>query len=96
MAVATEDRLSVSHRPQDHFASFARFPAAVCITRPAVEWDATTANLDGPEPSAVVRAAAHAIDARSGQPVDSERPIILGDVSRAVDPREGRAPPFEA
>jgi hypothetical protein len=43
-----------------------------------------------------VRAAAHAIDARSGQPVDLERPIILGDVKRAVDPRKGRASSFEA
>jgi len=46
-----------------------RFPAAVGVTRPAVEWDATTANLDGREPSAGVRAAAHAINARGGQPV---------------------------
>ncbi len=35
--------------------------------------------------------AAHAIDARSGQPVDSERPIILGDIDRAVDPRARRS-----
>ena len=44
----------------------------------------------------IVRTAAHLSSARSGQPVDSERPIILGDVNRAIDPRECRAPPFEA
>jgi len=43
-----------------------------------------------------MRAAAHAIDARRRQPTDEQRPIILGDVNRAVDPREGRAPPFNA
>jgi hypothetical protein len=52
-------------------------------------------DLDGPEPSPMVRAAAHAIDARRGHAVDHERPIILGDINRAVDPREGRATPFE-
>ena len=35
--------------------------------------------------------AAHAIDARSGQPVILERPIILGDIDRAVDPRARRS-----
>jgi hypothetical protein len=57
-------RLSVSHPPQDRFAGLARFPAAVRVTRPAVEWDATGANLDGPEPSPIARSAAHAVDAR--------------------------------
>ncbi len=33
---------------------------------------------------------------RRRQAADHERPIILGDVDRAVDPRERRAPPFEA
>jgi hypothetical protein len=35
----------------------------------------------------------HAIDARRRQSVNHERPIILGDVDRAVDPRERRASP---
>ncbi len=89
-------RLSVSHRPQDRFASLSRLAAAVRVTRPTVERDASGANLHSPKPSSIVRTAAHAIDAGRGQPVDHERPIILGDINRAVDPREGRPTPFEA
>ncbi len=87
--------LSVYHRPQDRFASLARFPASVRITRPAVERGATRADLDSPEPSPIMRAAAHSIDTRRGHAVDHKRPIILGDVDRAADPRERRASPFE-
>ncbi len=83
-------------RPQDRLASLARFAAVVGVPRPTVERGATKANLDSPEPSPIVRVAADAIDARRGYAVDHERPIILGDVDRAVDPREGCAPPFEA
>jgi hypothetical protein len=44
----------------------------------------------------ILRATARAIDARRRHAVDAERPIVLCDVDRAVDPPEGRAPPFEA
>jgi hypothetical protein len=82
-------------RPQDRFASLARLAATICMTRPAIERRATGANLNGPEPSAVVRTAAHAIDAGRRQAVDEERPIILCGLNRTIDPREGHAPPFE-
>jgi hypothetical protein len=69
-------------------ASLSRLAAAVRVTRPAVEWDTTRANLDSPEPSPIVGAAAQAIDARRGHAVDRERPIVFCDIDRAVDPRE--------
>ncbi len=65
------------------------------MTRPAVERHVTGANLDGPEPSAVVRTAAHAIDARRRHAVNDERPIFLYGLNRAIEPREGRSTPFE-
>ena len=54
---------------------------------PAVEGMRPGPDLDSPAPSPIVRAATLSLDARYGHAVDHERPIIVGDINRAVDPR---------